>query len=546
MTRLMSAQHPSKKSLDQAISIESEDSRSQGDQDISIEEGLLAAVRNDSDLPALGVSISRIVQLSSSDDESVRKLAYFVLSDISLTQKILRLSNSVSFRAITNKEITSISKAIFLLGFNTVKACALAILLVDGMPGKNAKHVRYELVCALTASMAGRELARSSYFKDAEEIAVAALFKNVGRLLLAAYYPDQYQDMMSLIRQGSHTPAQASKKALQFNLDDFAESILNEWEIPSSIIQTLKAQPSGVLKPPKNRQEWMQQAVELSDRVVPVVLSSDESCDTDLENELLTRFGKAFNFDKTKLNNLVIDTRKETNALEVNAELISSFQKREISMTPAKFELKNRFEEELLKELAFEFDEKDVAGQSEVQRYPSGKPFNAPELLLTGIQDVTEVMASGKYKLSDLITLVLEIFYNSFGFRFLTLCLRDLENGQYRARSSFGSNYLTKQKAFVFPINESTDLFHLAMKNNVDLIISDASTTKVRNLLPKWHVDLLPDARSFIVLPLVANKKRIGLLYADRKQEAPEGVTSEEMRFIKTLKAQVLAALQVR
>jgi transcriptional regulator with GAF, ATPase, and Fis domain len=159
---------------------------------------------------------------------------------------------------------------------------------------------------------------------------------------------------------------------------------------------------------------------------------------------------------------------------------------------------------------------------------------------------VTEVMASGKYKLGDLITLVLETFYNSLGFRFITLCLRDIESGQYRARSSLGNNYSARQKAFVFPIKASTNLFHLAMKNNVDLIISDASVTKVRKLLPKWHVDSFPDARSFVVLPLVTQEKRIGLFYADRQQEAPEGVSSEEMRLIKTLKAQVLTALNTR
>ncbi|MCB1984139.1 MAG: HDOD domain-containing protein [Burkholderiales bacterium] len=533
----------SKISSDQSISAESGD---QNNQEISVEDGLLSAVRNDSDLPALGASISRIVQLSSSDDESVRKLAYFVLSDVSLTQKILRLSNSVSFRTVSNKAITSISKAIFLLGFNTVKACALAILLVDGMAGKNARHVRYELICALAASMVGRELARYSYFKDAEEIAVAALFKNVGRLLLAAYYPDQYQEMMALIKRGKHTTAQASKKVLNFNLDDFAENILNEWEIPASIIKALKTQSVSELKLPKNKTEWMQQAVELSDKAVPLVLGSAESWDIDIENTILTRFGKTLNLDKTKLNKLIIDASKETNTLEINAELISQHEKKEIGMSAAKFELQSQQEEELLKELVFEFEDKDAQEYSKIQCYPSGKPLNATELLLTGIQDVTEVMASGKYKLSDLITLVLETFYNSLGFRFITLCLRDLEHGQYRARSSLGSNFSARQKAFVFPITASTDLFHLAMKNNVDLIISDASTTKVRNLLPKWHVDLLPDARSFIVLPLVVNSKRIGFFYADRQQEAPEGVSSEEMRLIKTLKAQVLTALNTR
>ncbi|SEQ89382.1 HDOD domain-containing protein [Nitrosomonas sp. Nm51] len=510
----------------------------------TIEDDLLATIRSDQDLPALGASISQIVQLSSSDDESIRKLTYFVLSDVSLTQKILRLSNSVSFRAESSKAITSVSKAIFLLGFNTVKTCALAILLVDGMPGKKAEYVRYELVYALAASMVSRELARYSRFSDAEEVVVAALFKNIGRLLLAAYYPDHYQDITALIRQGSHTPAQASRQILRFDLDSFAEKVMLEWEIPASIVKTLKMRSADICQPPKSRLEWMQQAVDFSQKAAPLVLGTEQSLNPDLEDTLLLQFGKALDMNKTRLNALITNANKETKAFEINTGLRSSDQKKEIRMNAGAAELNFETGENLLKELTFAFTENEEAPSP--QCYPSGKPHHAARLLLAGIQDVTEIMASGKYKLSDLITLILETFYNSLGFRFITLCLRDQEKGQYRARSSLGNDYLTYQKAFTFPLAISTDIFHLAMKKNMDLIISDASTDKVRNLLPKWFKELLPDARSFIVLPLVVNEKRIGLFYADRQTEAPEGISSEEMRLIKTLKAQTITALHTR
>ena len=87
----------------------------------TIKDRLLEAATHDPDLPALGNSIARIIQLSSSDDQSIQQLAYFVLADVSLTQKILRLSNSVAYRTGSNKVNTNITKAICLLGFNSVK-----------------------------------------------------------------------------------------------------------------------------------------------------------------------------------------------------------------------------------------------------------------------------------------------------------------------------------------------------------------------------------------------------------------------------------------
>ncbi|MEK6736145.1 MAG: HDOD domain-containing protein [Pseudomonadota bacterium] len=528
-------------SLEKELSIISDAPSTEKNTPLSTKDRLLEAINNDSDLPALGSSISRIVQLSSSGDESIRQLAYFVLSDVSLTQKILRLSNSVTFRATSNtKVITSITKAIFLLGFNTVKTCALAMLLVDLMSGKQAEYVRTELIQALAASMIGRELARHSHFPDAEEIAVAALFKNIGRLLLAAYDDEKYQEMMTLIGKSAHTPGQASMEVLNFSLDKFSETILEQWDIPVSIINALKNRPPGSLNSPKNKQEWMQQAAELSEKATPLILGIGKAESAELENKLITRFGKSLNLDKPKLDQLILDATEETKALQANVNALSDKNKGN-DTDKTKTELAPHINEDVLEDLIF--GNTDTENVQITQRHPSGKPFNAPALLLAGVQDVSEIMASSHYKLNDLIMLILETYYNSLGFRFITLCLRDAQKNQYRARSSLGKNNEAYQKAFFFSALLSNDLFHLAMGRNVDLLISDATVPKVRELLPPWHQKLLPDARSFIVLPLVLNKNPVGFFYADRELEAPEGTTSEEMRLIKTLKGQVLTAL---
>lgn len=510
----------------------------------TIKERLLEAATHDPDLPALGNSIARIIQLSSSDDQSIQQLAYFVLADVSLTQKILRLSNSVAYRTGSNKVNTNITKAIFLLGFNSVKTCALAMLLVDGMSGKRAELVRTELIHALAASMISRELVKASHFVDAEETAITALFKNLGRLLLAAYDHDLYQEMMALMAQGTHTPVQASMQVLGFNLDTLTETILEKWCIPSTIIQGLRSRPFGNLGVARSKQEWMQQVAEFSEKIAPLVVDTGNPEDPELRNKLLTRFGKALNLDKSKLDQLILDAKIETRALLINANLLDADRSKTVCTEIARVEFNMPVDEDLLSELIIGHDEAE--NTQIIQRYPSGKPYNASALLLTGVRDVSEIMAPGNYKLDSLIMLVLETYYNSLGFRFITLCLRDLKMNQYRARSSLGENNMDYQKAFSFPMTFSADVFHLALKRNADLLISDTSTAKIHTLIPQWHRDLFPDARSFMVLPLVANNKPIGLFYANREAEAPEGIAADEIRLIKTLKGQALTAFNSR
>lgn len=521
---------------------------------------LLQKISAEADLPALGSSVSRVVQMTSSDGEAVKNLAHFILSDVALTQKILRISNTVCYRTASGTPVTTVSKAIFLLGFDTVKTSALAMLLVDGMSSKNAKSVRNELSHALCASIVGREMARRSHFKDAEEAAIAALFKNIGRLLVAAHDHELYDDISRLVEAGTHTPAQASMGVLGCSFDLLAEAVLREWNIPESIVQALTPPPPGVLKAAKGRQEWLQQVAAFSSaaaRLIPTMAASGQDA---AHKAVLTRFGAALGLDHTKLGQLFAGVAQETRALASSTELALHADEHEhATATPASpaapianpgaakdakavSEVEdNGLPSELLLALV-----EDAQPLQVTERHASGKPMNARDLLLAGVQDVTQMMASGRCKVNDLMLLVLETLYSSLGFRFATVCLKDMHTHQFRARIAMGEKSDERQADFVFPVATARDLFHLAMDNDADLMISDASVPKIRDLLPAWHRTLLPDARSFIVLPLVVQKKQLGLFYADRTQVAPEGVPHDETALIKTLKAQVLTALNSR
>src|SRR5690242_4490612 len=145
---------------------------------------LMQKVNGDAEMFALGGSIARVIELADSDEPGPHDLAYFVLSDPALTQRILRLSNTVRYRTVSGTAVTTVSRAIALLGFDNVKTTALAMLLVDTLDnGAHAGSVRVELEASLCASLVGREMAKLSFYQGAEEAAIGALFKNLGALL---------------------------------------------------------------------------------------------------------------------------------------------------------------------------------------------------------------------------------------------------------------------------------------------------------------------------------------------------------------------------
>jgi HD-like signal output (HDOD) protein len=521
------------------------------DEAIAARNRLLASIGEGTDLPALGSSVTRVVQMASSSDEAVRNLASFVLSDAGLTQKILRVANTVVYRTYSGAPITTVSKAIFLLGFETVKTNALAMLLVDGMSGKHAQSVRAELAQSLAASVIGREMAKRSQFKDSEEAAVAALFKNVGRLLVAAHDHKLYSEVAALIESG-RTPSQASGQVLGCSFEMLAETVLQEWQIPDTIVKALGTLPSGPLRPAKTRQEWMQQVAAFSTAAAALLPKMGQDGQEAASRALLNRFGAALNLDQESLAELFESVAQEIRVLTTQAGLGDAggteLEQVEEHQPQQETQHEQAIEPEQVEELGLPSELlMQTEAPAQVQgRHPSGKPFDAREQLMAGVHDVTEMMASGRGKVNDMIMLVLETIYRSMGFRFATICVKDAKAGTYRARIALGEQAASRQDGFVFSATHARDVFHLSMDNDADLMIADASAAKIRELIPAWHRALLPDAKSFIVLPLVVQKKPFGFFYADRAVPAPEGVPPDETALIRTLKGQVLAALNAR
>lgn len=530
-------------------------------------EALLKSIAQSEGLPALGVAISRVVQLASSDSDAVGGLAHFILADVALTQKMLRLANTVFYRDASGTPVTTVSRAIFLLGFETVKTTALAMMLVDSMSGRQGDAVRHELSVAVASSLLARELARRSQHRQAEEASIAALFSNTGTLLVAAHAHPLHAALQARVESGRQSLAQAATELLGCNLEQLGESVLREWHIPDSILHSLTPLRSGTLKHARSREEWMQQAVSFSGEAARLIVAGGHAQDDPLaatqRGALLARYGAALGLDAEQLLQLFSSVAEETELLTGGGFSADAAARQHSARAAAGAtsephatdhgapdvatlapDIATVAPASLPDELLMSGSVQPVPGIA--GRHPSGKPFNTRELLTAGIQDVTEMMASGRSAANEVIVLVLETLYHALGCRFAAFCMLDAQSGQYRARLTQGERHAARRARFVFPAGGDEDVFLLALRNKADVVIADASRGRVRDLIPAWHRALFPDAASFIILPLLVQEKRLGLFYMDRSLPAPEGISAEEAALIRTLKMQVVAALQAR
>jgi len=207
--------------------------------------------------------------MTSSDEDAVADLTYFILFDVALTQKILRLSNTVRYRTVSGIQVTTIARAIYLLGFNTVRDCALAMLLVERLSSAKHSHVvRAELVKALYASVTGCEMARSSKRSGAEEAAIAALFANIGQVLVATYDYPNYAEIASLVENEKIAQDPAGVKIMGLSDTDLTENETSAQSETAGIHNELLMNPTPVASEENEERHPSGKLVKARDRFI--------------------------------------------------------------------------------------------------------------------------------------------------------------------------------------------------------------------------------------------------------------------------------------
>lgn len=195
------------------------------------------------ELPPMPQVVSKILQLDENNVElSSDQLQALISVDPALTAKIMKMANSAFFARL--HRVSTLSQAITLLGFKTIKSLTLLVSASEIFNAKKSKkRVRKELwmhsvLTALTARILA-EKAKKNEIK--EEVFMAALMKNVGRLILLLREPDAYASIFHKAKHGFDEVGlhQLEKEAFSFTSDEIGKLAMQKWNFPQEIIDTV-------------------------------------------------------------------------------------------------------------------------------------------------------------------------------------------------------------------------------------------------------------------------------------------------------------------
>ena len=163
---------------------------------------LLRRLRQRGDFPALSESVVAINRVAASESETVGTLSNLILRDVALTNKVLRLVNSAHYRPASGGQISTVSRAVIVLGFDTVRNIAITILLFEHLQNKtHAEQLREEFLRACLAGLFARELATQLRTRELEQAYICSVLHSLGRLLSQYFFPEESADIRQVMKQ---------------------------------------------------------------------------------------------------------------------------------------------------------------------------------------------------------------------------------------------------------------------------------------------------------------------------------------------------------
>ena len=208
-------------------------------------EGLDAWVRRlgEEEFPMFAHTARSIASISSNDDRPTSELAQIILRDNTMTARVLKMANSVYYNP-SGLRISTVSRAIVILGFNVVRTIALSIGLVETMlSGSRHDNALAELVRSFHAAVQVKELADATRAGNTEELFIAALLYRIGAVAFWCF-PYGKDDALEWQYHNCADREEAERRVLGFTLRNLTVALTRDWQLSTLLATVLTAEVS--------------------------------------------------------------------------------------------------------------------------------------------------------------------------------------------------------------------------------------------------------------------------------------------------------------
>jgi len=186
-------------------------------------------------MPPLPVSVSKVLELTRQPNVTATDLNKVISLDPVLLAKVMRLINSAYYGL--SQEVTSLARAIVMLGINTVKNLALstAVLATMNQSKSNMAVLNMEafwlhsLAVGTTSKLIARE--RGVDPKELENYFIAGLLHDIGKIPLNNRVPEDFLQAIQEADKSRISLVEAERTVLNYTHEEAGLLIIQNWQL---------------------------------------------------------------------------------------------------------------------------------------------------------------------------------------------------------------------------------------------------------------------------------------------------------------------------
>ena len=437
----------------------------------------------ESGMPVFAHTARDISLVSDSSDSGAAELSRVVLQDAAMTAKLLRVANSPIFNPM-GMSISTVSRAVVVLGFQEVRSICLSIAVVESiLKGKQKQHVIEEMARSFHAAVQARSFARKRKDTSPEEVFIATLLCHLGDMAFWAFAGEAAQKMDRAIQQ---RPAEASDKlqhdVLGFRFRDLTLGLSKEWKLGQLLDQSLQGRTD---KNPRAGNVTL--GYELA-------VAAEKGWDTPEVSRLVERLAENLYLPVEDVEKLV-----KTNAEEAANTAAFYGAGKASDLIPVPGEKKSAW----------------ATGDGvavEVPAFPEPDPMLQLEIL----RELSALMES-KPDFNSVLEMVLEGMYRGVGMDRTLFALRTPDHRLLVGRYALGAGNEQLRCKFQFEtVAGKTNLFSRVIESRQAVWAGEGGDAEIEQLLTP-QVQELSQGAGFFVTPIEIRGKVIGVFYADRQ-----------------------------
>lgn len=183
-------------------------------------------------IPTLPIIVNRLNSVIYSPQTSAKEVSKILSMDPALSSKILRIVNS-AFYGLPNR-ITSVTHAIIMLGFNTVKNIAISSSVLDIFKKEATDVNRLKEIWkhSIGVASAAKVIAKNLGQVVLEEFFMSGLLHDIGYIALFVYQYEKFLEFVEKSKSSADSTIVLEKSIFGYDHQEIGGYLFQKWNMP--------------------------------------------------------------------------------------------------------------------------------------------------------------------------------------------------------------------------------------------------------------------------------------------------------------------------